>query len=530
MTGAKYRQKWRPSLAMIVASMLAIIISLPIASLLLFKFYDSQLVRETESELIAQGVAISAIMQHLIRENEIPSTLLGSKVSADILPDTNAIYTPLLPTLELASEITLPPRPEARKPETATNAEFMTIGKLLAPIVYETKKKTLAGFRILDPVGRVISGHEEVGMSLAHVLEVGVALGGKYKSVIRQRISDEPLPPLASISRGTGIRIFAAMPVIINEQVAGVVYLSRTPSNVLKELYKQRWKVLFAGIFIVIVTLSIGFIFIRAVKIPIEKLQLRSEQIGRGEREALKPLNIHGSREIANLSNSMMIMAQKLFDRTDYINTFATHVSHELKSPLTSIQGAAELLRDQAGDMSNAQRKMFLANILEDTNRSVHLLDRLRELAKAENPVHYGNVAIKTILKELEGRFQKYLIEFSGDGDLQIGIALENAAIIFSNLIENAINHGATKINIKARQVDMNVIITVRDNGSGISSANADKVFELFFTTRRDDKGTGMGLGIVQAILKAHKGQIQLKSSSAGEGTVFEVAAPAFLP
>jgi len=223
-------------------------------------------------------------------------------------------------------------------------------------------------------------------------------------------------------------------------------------------------------------------------------------------------------------------MAQKLFDRTDYINTFATHVSHELKSPLTSIQGAAELLRDQAGDMSNAQRKMFLANILEDTNRSVHLLDRLRELAKAENPVHYGNVAIKTIIKQLEGRFQKNTFEFSGDGDLQIGITLENATIIFSNLIENAINHGATKINIKARQVDMNVIITVRDNGSGISSANADKVFELFFTTRRDDKGTGMGLGIVQAILKAHKGQIQLKSSSAGEGTIFEVAAPAFLP
>ena len=270
MNCGKYPQKWRPSLAMIVVSMLAIVISLPIASLLLFRFYDSQLVRETESELIAQGVAISATMQHLIRENEIPSTMLGSKVSVHILPDDRAIYTPLLPTLELATEIILPPRPDARKHEIASITEFETIGKQLSPIVRETKRKTLAGFRILDPMGRVIFGHEEIGMSLAHVLEVGVALGGKYKSVIRQRISDERLPPLTSISRGTGIRIFAAIPVIVNEQVAGIVYLSRTPSNVLKELYKQRWKVLFAGVFIVIVTLSIGYISFAPSKNPLK--------------------------------------------------------------------------------------------------------------------------------------------------------------------------------------------------------------------------------------------------------------------
>ena len=158
------------------------------------------------------------------------------------------------------------------------------------------------------------------------------------------------------------------------------------------------------------------------------------------------------------------------------------------------------------------------------------MLDRLRELAKAENPAYYGNVAIKTILKELVGRFPNNTFEFNGDGNLEIGIALENATIIFSNLIDNAINNEATKITIGAHQVDRNVVITVHDNGSGVSSADADKIFDLFFTTRREDKGTGMGLGIVQAILQAHKGQIRLKSSIAGKGTIFEIAAPAFLP
>ena len=121
------------------------------------------------------------------------------------------------------------------------------------------------------------------------------------------------------------------MPVIVESQVAGVIYLSRTPSNILKELYQQRWKVLLAAIFILLTTFAIAFIFVRIIKKPIENLQLRTEQIGLGDRDVLLPLEKHGSREIAKLSEAMLLTSQKLFDRTDYINTFASHVSHELK-------------------------------------------------------------------------------------------------------------------------------------------------------------------------------------------------------
>jgi signal transduction histidine kinase len=77
-------------------------------------------------------------------------------------------------------------------------------------------------------------------------------------------------------------------------------------------------------------------------------------------------------------------MARKLQDRSDTIRTFATHVSHELKSPLTSIQGAAELLRDGSEDMTPAQRQKFHANIVADTERLNRLVRRLIELARAE--------------------------------------------------------------------------------------------------------------------------------------------------
>ena len=104
----------------------------------------------------------------------------------------------------------------------------------------QTQKVTLAGFRILDPHGTVIAGRRETGMSLAHIEEVAAALQGRYRGALRVRISGQPPPPIYSISRGTGLRVFSAMPVIVDNHVAGVIYASRTPSNIFRHLYEER--------------------------------------------------------------------------------------------------------------------------------------------------------------------------------------------------------------------------------------------------------------------------------------------------
>ncbi len=522
---ARTPSKWRPSLSMIVIAVLAIVLSLPLASLLLFRFYDSQLVRETESELIAQGAAMAASMKLLIAENEIPVTLFGEEVDAQLLPKKDERYAPIVATLDLTSNDILEPRPDPLEPTYKSSEDYIKLGELMFAIAQDTQKVTLAGFRILDPFGNVIAGRAETGQSLGHIAEVKSALGGKYQSAIRQRISDNPIPPFASVSRGTRIRVFVAMPVLFENRVAGAIYLSRTPSNILKQLYQQRWKVALAALFILFTACAIALIFVRTIKKPVENLQSRTEQIGQGERKALKPLENHGSREIARLSQAMLDTSRKLFERTDYINTFASHVSHELKSPLTSIHGAAELMRDNASGMSEEERARFLDNILADTDRLVLLLDRLRDLAKADNPVQHGNVTLQKLVTELQSSFPETDIHASGISGSSLPIAQENALIIFSNLIENAVNHGATKIKIDIDTDGEMLNIFVRDNGSGISEANREKIFDLFFTTRRGENGTGMGLGIVQAMLKAHGGSIRFGKSS-GQGAEFEIAIP----
>jgi hypothetical protein len=112
----------------------------------------------------------------------------------------------------------------------------------MMPDLVATQNVTLAGFRLLDPNGIVIAGREEVGLSLAHLEEVAEALQGRFRGALRVRISKHDQPSLYSMSRGTGMRVFTAMPVIARDQVAGVIYASRTPSNVFKYLYEQRAK------------------------------------------------------------------------------------------------------------------------------------------------------------------------------------------------------------------------------------------------------------------------------------------------
>lgn len=102
------------------------------------------------------------------------------------------------------------------------------------------------------------------------------------------------------------------------------------------------------------------------------------------------------------------------------------------------------------------------------------------------------------------------------NGDAAVAMSSDNAAIVLGHLLDNARRHGATLVEIAAREAQGVVSLRVADNGSGISPANRARVFEPFFTTRREEGGTGMGLGIVRALMQAHGGDIELAESTAG--------------
>ena len=513
-------RKWRPSLGLSLAVMLSCVLLLPLMSLFFFRIYENQLIRQTESDLIGQSAALAATLGRDIEASPITDDMLGAKVESPPPDADSGMYRPILPSLDLAGDDLRPSRPEASPPETPANPLFLAIGKRLDPVLTQTQKVSLAGFRILDPHGVVIAGREEVDLSLAGVEEVKAALRGDFRAVLRLRVSRHEPPPLYSLSRGTGVRIFTAFPVVARGRVAGVIYASRTPMNIMKHLYENRHKVGLAALFILGLTCGVGLLFHRTLAGPIRELVARTRAIARGDREAIKPLSRHGTREIASLTQGFLDMAGSLAARSDYIATFAAHVSHELKSPLTSIAGAAELLQgDQEGGpekMDDAARQRFLCNIITDTQRLTLVVNRLRELAQAETQPISGSASLAGILSGLRSGFPGLQFSTSGEIAQHMAISAENLRIVLSHLADNSVRHGADTLAISVRRESETVYLSVSDNGSGISPNNRTRIFDNFFTTRRTQGGTGMGLCIVRAMLTAHGATIELAPGERG--------------
>lgn len=519
------KRKWRPTLAMIVFAVLATVLALPVAGLSFFRLFENELMRQTERELIAQSAVLQAIYANEVEKRLADGLTLGPELPKERVVNPDARLQPLLPALNLAEDEIKEPRPDARLDPHWPEQGYLDIGSSLAPVVDETRKRTLAGFRILDPKGSIIVGRGDTGLSLAHVEEVKAALEGRYSSALRERISDSPPPPVYSLSRGTLIRVFVALPVVVKGRMAGVVYASRTPSNIVKYLYGQRQTVFLAALTVAVAALLVGFVFWRTVTCPIHELIRRTEAMSQGDRAAIRPLAQYGTREITLLSQSFFAMAKSLFDRSDFVRNFAAHVSHELKSPLTSIQGAAELLKDSEKSMTREERQRFFDNIVGDTQRLTALLQRLRELAEADSPPAIGSTSVSEIVAASSKAFPSLTIESEGDVDAPVSMSLENASIVLKHLIDNAERHNATAITVTSVHRDQTVSLVVSDDGDGISEHNRTKIFDSFFTTRRDQGGTGMGLGIARTMLHAHGGSIDLLPSE--RGASFEIRLPA---
>ncbi|WP_029042261.1 sensor histidine kinase [Cucumibacter marinus] len=275
---------------------------------------------------------------------------------------------------------------------------------------------------------------------------------------------------------------------------------------------------------VIVATVVIGFVFARTLTGPVRDLTRASTAIRRDGRAAITPLPAYGTAEIAALSQHFFDLARHLVDRRDRAASFAAHVSHEFKSPVSAIRGAAELMRE-AGDagMTEAERERFLTNIIADTARLEALLARLRAIAMAEAEQTPGPADIAMIMGGLEKRFDGLAITVNGPANLPLAIGEAALTAILTHLTENAAEHGANSLVVTVTREGLRGIIRIADNGTGVSPGNRERIFEPFFTTRREKGGTGMGLDITAALVAGHGGTIALGQSEAGAAFVIEL-------
>jgi signal transduction histidine kinase len=518
-------RKYRPGVAAVIIGMNLVILLLPFAGIFFFRIYESQLVRETETELIAQAAVLGAAYKQAVRAAVPDPAAFGKPVTVPDPAIVEEYYTPVLPRIDLATAEVGRRRPRAREAAAPPNPLALEAGARVTELFVEAQRATLAGMRLLDHQGTIIGGRDEVGLSLAHVAEVRGALSGGYHSAVRERITDDPKPPITSISRGTGIRIFVAYPVIEQGRLWCVVYMSRTPASILQHLWGSRYRLGAIGALIAGLTLLIAWVTSRSLVRPIRRLSAQAREFSDGRRRAIEPLAHYGTREIAALGTSFADMAAALERRSQYLRDFAAHVSHEFKTPLTSIRGAVELLGEHHETMDEAERQRFLANIDADAARLKLLVERLLELARADSaqPLE-GSVDPGAAIAALAAEYPGLRIETFGQVPARMAMSGEAFGMIAGNLVENAAQAGATRVEIAFASGPQGVEVQFRDDGPGISPGNRGKIYDPFFTTRRETGGTGLGLGIVRALAEAHGGSIALLDNA--EGTVFSLRLP----
>lgn len=507
----------------VFGAILLFVLLLPLSGAYLFRIYENDLVRQTENELIAQGVYIAAAYKAFLRESGLPLDY-GLPVPAQ-KKESDPEYRPLLPQLDLRRDPILPPREDGRPAENAAAPFETRAGEKLAPILTEAQDHVLSATRVLNPQGVVVSGTAETGISLAHPVEVQAALQGRYQSVIRRRLSDEPPPPVASLSRGTHIRVFTALPVILDDRLVGIVYLSRSPRNILKALYEEKESVFFAALFVLALTGVIAWLLSQAIGKPLKALNLRAQALihggkqGETAEEKLPPARI---AELSELMENFEKMSAAIETRTGYIRSLSMHLAHEFKTPLASIQGAIELMRDHK-DMPAAQHARFMENITHDTDRLKRMVNRLLELARADmmQPLP-EQTQILPLLEDLQAQFPQKIILDVPAGNVTAHISADILETVLLNLAENSFQNGATQVTVRLERRDGAVILDVMDDGQGISDGNRDKIFTPFFTTRRDSGGTGLGLVICRSLLRACDSAID--NLPAGKGAHFRLS------
>jgi signal transduction histidine kinase len=507
-----------PSIRRLLLGLNVFVLLVPLLAVALLRIYDAHLIEQTERRLIAESVIIGeAFRAEWLRASHLDPSDAPSHRPRYAHDQT---FFPIEPVLGIKSVA----ERDARSPGGAQrDTPIWAAGRAVEPLLQRAKLINLTGVRVLDPQGCIIATtSDSVGACLTGATEVAAALEGHYHAVLRPRHSDEPAPPLTAISRGGSVRVFTATPVLSDGEVIAVVRMSRTTIEPLRALWSYRYTLFWALLACLALVASVSLFFSRTITRPVREIRDAAWAITRGE--ARRPLRPHGlvPAELHALSAALDEMTAQLQARGDYIAEFAANVSHELKTPLTSIRGASELLQDDWQAMDDPQRQRFLDNIDHDATRMQRLVTGLLHLARLENRAEQPAlepVDVGELLERLVARYPEP-VTLTATLPGQLIVAAEHLRAAATNLIENALRHGTAPVHVRADLHQGLLRITVRDHGTGISAANAQRIFDRFFTTARDSGGTGLGLPIVRAIARARGGDITLQNTGP-EGTTF---------
>ncbi len=310
-----------------------------------------------------------------------------------------------------------------------------------------------------------------------------------------------------------------AAPIRDGDRTIGVLTVSRPNQRLQPYIDRSEQRILRWSWVLLGLSLFIGVLMSWWIASSLSRLRGYANAVSRGERVPLPVLGrLSGSTEFTDLAAALERMRLKLEDKA-YVETYVHTLTHELKSPLAAIRGAAELLQEE---LPAADRQRFAGNIERQAERLRLLVDKLLQLAHVEQMQGLAtreavdlSALTRELLQRLEPRLR--LKSLRVRDELGQGQVVQGDAFLIGqalqNLLDNAIDFSPQQgeLRLRVQAVDGQLEWSVRDQGPGLPDYARERIFERFYSLPRGeamDKGSGLGLCLVQQVNELHGGQL----------------------
>ena len=377
-----------------------------------------------------------------------------------------------------------------------------------------------------DKVNREFGAYIAVVDRLGNVMDNIQTAYSEDPEFVRSLSGEAVTEALRTVLRGESIRIRSdegqaptftvGVPFVQNGYVSGAVFIQTKAQEIESGLDRVLLKIIPVTAGVLILSGIALFLFVRSALRPLRKMRDASESIAEGNFD-LRVDEDRGGRELKEVSRAFNTMTKKLQGIEAGRREFVANVSHELRSPITSIRGFAEGMAD--GVIPEEEQPKYLRLVADESRRLSGLVDDLLALSRLER----DDVQLEMSDFDINEMLRRAIIRRMADvEEKKIEIACEpetdpcrvradrdRIEQVVINLLDNAIKFTGEggKITLSSRVRNGLAEITVRDNGIGVAEEDREKIFDRFFTADRahtSGKGTGLGLSICKRIMDMH--------------------------
>ncbi len=387
-------------------------------------------------------------------------------------------------------------------------------GRKVAARIYEMRKDSVdLSVYITDAKGIVLfdsDNRETIGEDFSLWRDVKLTLEGEYGARVRR----EPNNPDAPAA------LFVAAPIRVAGKIAGVLTVIKPTTNIAAFVSAAMPRIFRIGAISLASAIILGLGVSMWVTRQVGRLTRYANNVREGRRVPFPKL---ARTELKTMGIAFEKMREALDGRA-YVEQYVEALTHEIKSPISAIRGAAEIMEDSS--ITTEQRIRFLSNIQSETHRIQGLVDRMLKLTELEGRRELGSrvpVALAAIVRTIRDGAAPALAKkgLRVDSDVAETITVAGDPLLLdlavSNLVQNAIDFSPRngRIAVTCKKDGARIELCIDDEGPGIPEFARSRVFEKFFSLERPETGkksTGLGLNFAKEVAALHGGSVDINN------------------